>query len=262
MSPTPQPQRSALAQFSETAANYANSRPHSQGESLEVLEAFVSKGGRRFDVGADIATGAGFAAFISAQHTDTMLATDPTRPMLDQVRRLREERGLDNVAMVMVIAEDLPFADESLDLLTCRTAPHHFLDVTRWLGEVARVLKPGGVFVLADTTAPEDPDIAAWMNDLEVRRDPSHVRNWTPREWETGIEGAGLTVTDQALAKVWHECADWNGRSHVPEDVAAGIEADLRAASDAIRSAFGIEENADGTVTWYWDVAVLRSEKR
>lgn len=262
MTSAPKPPRSALAQFGETAANYANSRPHSQGESLEVLEAFVSKDGRRFDIGADIATGAGFAAFASAPHATTMLATDPTGPMLEQVRKLRGERGAGNVAMVRVIAEDLPFADGSLDLITCRTAPHHFLDVPRWLGEVARVLKPGGVFVLADTTAPEDAGIAAWMNEIELRRDRSHVRNWTPNEWEAGIEGVGLTVTDTALSKVWHECVDWNKRSHVPDDVAASIEADLRSASDAVRDTFGIEQNADGTVTWFWDVAVVRAEKR
>ena len=255
------PQRSSIDQFSETAANYAISKPHNQGESLGLVSAFIAKGGRRFGTAVDIATGPGFTAFAAAPHAERVLATDPTRPMLDQVRLIRDERGLGNVGLVMVIAEQLPFADGSLDLLTCRTAPHHFLDVTRWLGEVARVLAPGGVFVLCDTTAPEDPAVGAWMNDLEVRRDPSHVRNWTPTEWATGVEGAGLNITDRGMANVLLDYEDWVSRSATPPDVAAGIEADLREASAAVRASFGIEVGSGSRIDWHWPVVVLRAEK-
>ncbi len=255
------PQRSSVDQFGQTAANYAVSQPHMQGESLDVVTEFIAKGGRRFGTAVDIATGPGFTAFATAPHAERTLATDPTRPMLEQARRIRDERGLSNVGLVMVIAEDLPFADGSLDLITCRTAPHHFLDVERWLGEVARVLAPGGVFVLCDTTAPEDPAVGAWMNDLEVRRDPSHVYNRTPAEWAAGVEAVGLGVTDRGVAKVWLEYEDWVLRSATPSDVAASIEADLRGASEQVRNSFGIEIGSGGRIDWYWPVVVLRAEK-
>ena len=162
---------------------------------------------------------------------------------------------------MMVMAESLPFSDSSIDLITCRVAPHHFLDVPLWLSEVHRVLKPRGIFVLADTSAPENQEIAAWMNALELKRDPSHIRNWTPSEWEEGINSTGLQVTDNALAKVNHECNDWTKRSHSTDQVAAEIQETIRNASESIKSAFGIEESSNGTLSWHWDVAVLRAEK-
>ena len=255
------PQKSALSQFGETAANYRVSKPHSQGESLDILASFVAKGARRFNVGVDIATGAGFAAFASAVNADLMLATDPTPAMLQQVHKLKLERGVNNVETMMVIAESLPFSDDSVDLVTCRVAPHHFLNVPLWLSEVNRVLKPGGVFVVADTSAPEDPEIAKWMNALELKRDPSHIRNWTLSEWESGIKTTGLKVTDTALGKVNHECNDWTKRSNSTEQEAAEIEEIIRNASPSIKAEFNIKEDEVGALTWHWGVSILRAEK-
>ena len=161
----------------------------------------------------------------------------------------------------MVIAESLPFSDDSVDLVTCRVAPHHFLNVPLWLSEVNRVLKPGGVFVVADTSAPEDPEIAKWMNALELKRDPSHIRNWTLSEWESGIKTTGLKVTDTALGKVNHECNDWTKRSNSTEQEAAEIEEIIRNASPSIKAEFNIKEDEVGALTWHWGVSILRAEK-
>ncbi len=251
----------AAEQFGATAANYAVSRAHSAGESLEQVAAFAAKGGRRYALAVDIATGAGFTAFEAAPHADRVVATDLTRPMLEQTRRLSRERDLGRVELAMALAESLPFADGAVSLLTCRTAPHHFADVRRWLGETARVLEPGGVFVLCDTVAPEDVEIAAWMNEVELERDPSHGRNWPPSEWERAVADAGLRVTDTALCKVWHEGRDWTARSNMAPADAERVQARVRDASPAIRQAFGVEQDAAGALTWYWDVLVLRAEK-
>ena len=181
------------------------------------------------------------------------------------------ERRLDRVELAMALAESLPFADGAVSLLTCRTAPHHFADVPRWLGETARVLEPGGLFVLCDTVAPEDAQVAAWMNEVELERDPSHVRNWPPSEWERAVADAGLRVTDTAMCKVWHEGGDWTARSNMAPDDAARVQTRVRNASPATRQAltpspatrqaFGVEQDAAGKLTWYWDVLVLRAEK-
>ena len=43
--------------------------------------------------------------------------------------------------------EDLPFAGESFDVVTCNWVLYHLADVERGLAELARVLRPGGRFV-------------------------------------------------------------------------------------------------------------------
>ncbi|MBM3939677.1 MAG: class I SAM-dependent methyltransferase [SAR202 cluster bacterium] len=261
MAISPKPQRSAREQFGATAANYTVSAGHRGGESLSVVTELIAKGGRRFDRAVDIATGPGFTAFAAAPHAGSVLATDPTPQMLREVRKLRRERGIANVGMALVVAETLPFADESLDLVTCRTAPHHFLDVPRWLGECRRVLKPDGVFVLADTCAPEDPELAAWMNDMEVRRDPSHVRNYAPSEWVRLVREAGLDVTDEALCILNQEMPDWAHRSNSTPAMTEELARDFRNASPAAKEHFAIAPRDDGTIGFRWFVAILRAEK-
>jgi ubiquinone/menaquinone biosynthesis C-methylase UbiE len=47
-------------------------------------------------------------------------------------------------------AEDLPLHDESFDLVTCQTLLMHVADPTRVLAEMKRVLRPGGLLLLAE----------------------------------------------------------------------------------------------------------------
>src|SRR5690606_39820909 len=77
-----------------------------------------------------------------------------------------------------IYAEDLPFADGSFDLVTCRIAPHHFADVQRAVHEVARVLRPGGLFLLIDSVAPEDPELDEFLNE----RSEEHTSELQSRE--------------------------------------------------------------------------------
>lgn len=231
------------------------------GESLAIVRDYVAQGGARYRQAVDIATGPGFTAFATAPFADRVLATDITPQMLAQARRIAGERALANVALALAQAEHLPFADGSLDLITCRTAPHHFRDVDAWLRECARSLRPDGVFVMADTCAPEDPALAAWMNDLEVRRDPSHVRNLPASEWLARIRAAGLGVTDRASCHVYLSMPDWAQRAAVNKAETAGLASAFLAAPPAAKARFGITPHADGTLTFHWDCVVVRATK-
>ena len=46
-------------------------------------------------------------------------------------------------------AEDLPFPDGSVDLITASSAAHYF-DKSKFMAEADRVLKPGGCIILVD----------------------------------------------------------------------------------------------------------------
>jgi 2-polyprenyl-6-hydroxyphenyl methylase/3-demethylubiquinone-9 3-methyltransferase len=51
------------------------------------------------------------------------------------------------VAYQAARSESLPFADESFEIVTCCDVLEHVDDLDRTLAEVARVLKPGGIFI-------------------------------------------------------------------------------------------------------------------
>ena len=250
----------ATRQFGAQAALYARSVTHREGESLQAVAEYAARGRYRWAV--DVGTGAGFTAFAIASFADHVLATDPTPAMLRQARGIATERGLGGVGFAMAVAEALPFADGALDLVACRVAAHHFQDVRRAADEWRRVLAPGGTMLLADTTAPEDPDVALWMDDFEVRRDPSHVRNLPPSEWLALLEGAGLAPQEWALTAVPHELDDWVRRSGTPANVVDGLRADILGASAGVKDAFRVRQDEDGAVRFQWDCLVVRALKR
>jgi ubiquinone/menaquinone biosynthesis C-methylase UbiE len=47
-------------------------------------------------------------------------------------------------------AENIPFEDGSLDMVIVNAAFHHFKETEKVIAEVARILKPGGTFLLVD----------------------------------------------------------------------------------------------------------------
>ena len=254
-------QRGSQEQFGRTAERYSISRTHSGNDSLVDLREFVSGTHRRFRTAVDVGTGPGFTAFAIAPYADRVIATDVTPQMLEQVRALRNERGAPQTQMALAAAEALPFADDSIDLLTCRTAAHHFVDPAGWLAEVERVLSPGGLFVVADTCAPEDEAVAAWMHEVEVKRDPSHVRNLAPSEWREAVARTGLEVTGSALSFVYLEYPDWAERAGMSPEATASLRAEMLAAPEPVKAAFAIEPQDDGTINFHWDVAVVRAVK-
>lgn len=253
------PPASAQTQFGRQARDYAASKPHSTGESLDVLSRLAAEG--RYARAVDIATGAGFTAFAVAPRAKLVLATDFTRAMLEQVRRLRSERGLSNVRLALASAEALPFRDGSFDLATCRTAAHHFRDVPGFLAEVARILAPVGTFLLADTSAPEDRAAAAWQHDVEQHRDPSHGRNLSPSEWKQALADAGLEVDHTTMTRVDLNLERWALRSGTPPEETEYLRQAWRNAPPNVVEAFRIEPASDGNFTFSWPCLVARARK-
>ena len=247
----------AQEQFGRQAHHYATSMGHSSGESLQVVSEWAS--GARYARAVDVATGTGFTAFAIAPFADSVIASDLTPQMIAETRKLAAQRGIENVGYALAAAENLPFADESLDLLTCRIAPHHFLDMAKAISEWRRVLAPGAVLILADTCSPEDAPTAVWMNDVEERRDPSHVSNLSPSGWLKALEENGLHPTDSTMTDVPHDFDDWVRRSGTPADVVEGLRRDFLNAPPGAVEAFDIKQDESGAISFKWNCVVVRA---
>jgi SAM-dependent methyltransferase len=143
----------------------------------------------------DIGTGTGHTAFAFSPHVCDVLGLDLTEEMLREARRLAKEKGTANVSFRTADVHHLPpELDASFDLVTCRRAAHHFSDITRALAEMARTLRPGGVLLIDDRSAPEDDWIDETMHRLDCLHDASHVRQYRASRWIELLEAAGLDV--------------------------------------------------------------------
>ncbi|MBI2166605.1 MAG: class I SAM-dependent methyltransferase [Chloroflexi bacterium] len=240
------------ADWGQRAGAYSVSAAHRSGESLAVLAEFAS--GRHYRWAVDVGTGVGFTAFAVAPYCDLVLATDSAPGMLEEARREAARRKVGNVGLAVAVAEALPFAPGSLPLVTCRTAAHHFRDLEAAVREWYRALEPGGTLLLADTVTPEDPETARWMNDVELRRDPTHVYDLRPSEWLALLERHGFQVASTALTD------SWVARTGVAPEEAAKLRKDFLEAPAPIRGAFAIRQE-QGQLRFRWDCLVVRAEK-
>jgi ubiquinone/menaquinone biosynthesis C-methylase UbiE len=251
--------RRAQDQFGPQARFYAESTAFSRGEGLDAVAELAAMG--RYQRTLDLGTGAGFTAFTMSPYSEQVLATDIAPEMIAEVRRLAAERGLDNVRPMMVESASLPFVSGSIDAVTCRQAAHHFLSVGGFLTEVWRVLKTDAPLILSDPVSPEDNAVASWMHDIEMRRDASHQRDLTAREWFSMLEENGFELTHACDTKVHLEFNDWVQRSATPEDLVEPLRRDFLTASAPVVDAFGIRRQGD-EISFSWDVLVLRAVKR
>jgi len=110
----------------------------------------------------DLGCGSGaFTTFVARAvgKEGKVYALDIQPEMLRQLERKlakAENQGIQNVELKQASAYELPFEDESLDLVYMVTVLEEIPDRSRALREVKRVLKPGGI--LAVTEFLPDPD--------------------------------------------------------------------------------------------------------
>jgi ubiquinone/menaquinone biosynthesis C-methylase UbiE len=226
-------------QWEKRAAAYLESPTHATGEDLGTLLGFADP--RADETALDIGCGVGHTLRRLAPRVRLAVGADATPGMLDGARTLLARDGVTNALLVVAPAEELPFMEETFDLVTCRLAAHHFADAGTAFREVRRVLKPGGRFVLSDNYAPDDESFDRFINTLEATRDPAHVREHTIAGWRELIEQAGLDVTDESRGTVHIETESWLARSGTPEAAAARVREMLRSAAGPTVDAFGID---------------------
>ncbi len=247
-------------QFGRSASAYVASTGHASGDDLTCLVAWAEGGPDR--IALDVATGGGHTALALAPLFGRVVASDLTEQMLQVAEAFIRERDAANVEFCLADAESLPFLDGAFDLVACRIAPHHFPDVARFVAEVGRVLRPGGVFLLEDSLVPDDPTLADLLNHAEALRDSTHVRSLSRGEWRGLLAGAGFVVEAEASFAKEHPFEDWLDRARTPDAVRATLRAIFRAAPPPVRRAFGIVVDAAGNVVSYTDEKIAFKARR
>jgi len=191
----------------EKAAQAYATGEHKTGYELQLAVDFARPGGTERVL--DIGTGAGHTALALAPKVARVVLTDPVDAMLATARRLFQNAGVRNAEFVAAAAERLPFPDTSFDIVTTRLAAHHFDDVALAMREVGRVLRPGGRFIFIDTLAPDDAQSAAFQDEVESLRDPTHRRIYTQGEWIALCEQAGFRVLKTEVVRKAHDFEPW-----------------------------------------------------
>jgi demethylmenaquinone methyltransferase/2-methoxy-6-polyprenyl-1,4-benzoquinol methylase len=90
-----------------------------------------------------------------------VVGSDFSEPMLDLARAKSGDRGLP-VEFGWADALDLPYGDASFDAVTVGFGARNLADLDKGLGEMARVLRPGGRVVILEITRPQREPLASF----------------------------------------------------------------------------------------------------
>ncbi len=192
----------------------------------------------------DLSCGPGIVTAALAPYAGAVTALDLTPAMVARAQQRSREAGLSNVYCALGLAEALPFANETFDVIVNRSALHHFPHPDAALSEMARVLRPSGRLVISDVVSSEVAEESTLHNALEVLRDPSHVR-MLPRGELIGIlQELGLHVVSWLAWTNQRGFDEWLRITNAPERIAP-----LRAVMTALAKSeqhAGINLHLDG----------------
>jgi SAM-dependent methyltransferase len=182
---------------------------------LVVREAAVEPGMNVLDV----ACGSGEPAIsIAAQlnGTGSVIGVDISTEPLTVARQRAAQRKLTNAFFQQADVQHLPFVDASFDRVTCRLGVMFFPDVAGALGEIHRVLRPGGRFAAAAWGPLGQPYfentvgvVHRMLPELEIPAGAlSMFRFGDPAMLESELSSAGFVNAQGALRTVpWN----WEG---------------------------------------------------
>ncbi len=178
--------------WSQRADAFRDSPTHREGPDLDRLVEWCEPGD---DVKVlDVATGGGHVARRLREQGCTVITVDPAPGMKPDV---------------VSSAEELPFADGSFDVVTCRIAAHHFPDIRAAVAEMARIAQR--LVVIEDNVFIDDA-----VEEAERLRDPTHVRCYSEDEWKELLVGAGLEVEQIERFERRPVVDDWLARVETP----------------------------------------------
>ena len=104
----------------------------------------------------DIATGTGDLAInLTKTNAKKIIGLDISEGMLNVGREKINLKQLNHtIDMVVGDSENLPFENDSFDAITVAFGVRNFETLEKGLSEILRVLKPGGIFVILETSVP------------------------------------------------------------------------------------------------------------
>jgi len=159
-----------------TAPDFVGPRHELREKLLLDLFLAVAPGRRALNVGAGLGS---FSQLLEERGFD-VVSTDVATAALDLLRE--RVRG----TVVEASMTDLPFSERSFDAVVAGEVLEHIEEDRRALGEVARVLVPGGVLALSVPAHPE------WFGSSDHWA--GHVRRYTRARLTEAVEGSGLTL--------------------------------------------------------------------
>jgi ubiquinone/menaquinone biosynthesis C-methylase UbiE len=181
--------------FAEVADEWDEIRSGFFTEAMR--DAAIAKAGlKETAVVADIGTGTGFVLQGLVNHAVQLVGFDESQEMLDVARR--NLAAYPHVTLRQANGQTLPADDNSFDAVFANMYLHHTPQPAKAIGEMTRILKPGGKLVITDLDSHDQVWMREAMADRWLGFERENVQQW--------YAAAGLTAVDIDCAEGTCDC--------------------------------------------------------
>jgi len=148
----------------------------------------------------DIGSGNGITAisFALDGYDVVTVEPDPSQTIgAGAIRQLKEEYRLSNIQVYEAFAEEINFKDGEFDIVFARQCMHHAYDLKKFVAEMSRVLKQGGMFfTVRDHVIFDEADKVFFLENHPLQKYYGGENAFTPQQYTEAIETAGLTIVE------------------------------------------------------------------
>ncbi len=140
---------------------------------------------------ADLGAGEGSSALLLSQRAVRVIAVDSSAKMIDVGREQARRNAVTNIEFRLGDMEEIPIANEEVELAFFSQSLHHALHPARALEEAVRILSPGGRIVVLDLV----------RHRFEEARE-LYADEWlgfTESELESMVSAAGFTAIQTSV---------------------------------------------------------------
>jgi SAM-dependent methyltransferase len=137
----------------------------------------------------DFGCGSGYGTARIARDCKRIVGIDISTDAVDYARGKFQLDNLQFTAILPVEQQPLPFADQSFDVVLSFQVIEHVPDVGRYLSEIGRVLRPGGIFVVAT------PDRSSRLLPRQKPWNMFHLHEYSDAELKDALSARFERVT-------------------------------------------------------------------
>ncbi len=166
-------------------------------ETLKIIKKYAPRAKTILDIGC----GNGITSISFALEGYAVTSVEPDKSETigsGAIKKLKNHYNLSNIEIYEDFAENIKFETNSFDIVFARQAMHHANNLNKFVAEMARVLKKGGLFLtVRDHVIYNEEDKKWFLNNHPLQKYYGGENAFTLEEYKNAIAQAGLTLVKE-----------------------------------------------------------------
>lgn len=166
-------------------------------ETVNKIKKYAPNAKKILDIGSG--NGITCVSFALEGYDVTTVEPDPSETIgAGAIRKLKEHYALENLNVYEAFAEEINFKDEEFDVVFARQCMHHAYDLEKFVSEMSRVLKKGGMFLtVRDHVIFNEKDKQWFLENHPLQKYYGGENAFTPEEYKNAITKSGLEIQEE-----------------------------------------------------------------